>query len=330
MKPKVLHLLDDRSVGGITSTTTCQSNSRLSHEFEFKLVRSSDILPVLKAEKPDIVIFHNPSAWGRLLNLSLVKLYAKKIVIHEHHYSASFERWNVSDLARFRLMLKTAYHLVDQVVAVSEAQESWMQSHRLVSPHKLTAIQQCRMLDDFFQVSSKTIRQPLVLGAYGRFCSQKGFDILLQAMQLISNTDIHLHIGGYGEDEALLRQLAQGQKNVKFWGPVRDVPAFLSACDVVVIPSRWEPWGNVCLEAKAAGKPVIASNVDGLNEQVKGCGILLSSNSPEQLAEAICSIAALPPQALESWGKQGRELVKNSWENYLNSWDLLLKKTLDS
>lgn len=330
MKPKVLHLLDDHRIGGITKATCCLSNSRLSREFEFKLVRSGEAIPVLRAEAPDIVIFHNPSSWRRSLNLAQVKLYARKVIVHEHHYSAEFEKWNVSSLARFRLMLKWSYYLADRVVAVSKAQEDWMRQKTLVSPHKLTVIRQCRMLDRFFEVPQKIIEKPLTLAAYGRFCSQKGFDVLLQAMQLVSDLNIHLLIGGYGEDEAVLKQLAQEQRNIKFCGSIQDVPAFLSACDAVVIPSRWEPWGNVCVEAKAAGKPVLVADVDGLSEQIQGCGILTPPNDPQQLAAAIRSLAALPPETLENWGKAGRESVRNSWESYLEAWDILLKKTLNS
>jgi glycosyltransferase involved in cell wall biosynthesis len=98
------------------------------------------------------------------------------------------------------------------------------------------------------------------LGAYGRFSQQKGFDILIKAMQLVPSNQVQLILGGYGADEAMLKQLAEGMENVRFLGAISDVPSFLSTCDVVIIPSRWEPWGNVCLEAKAAGKPVIDSS----------------------------------------------------------------------
>jgi glycosyltransferase involved in cell wall biosynthesis len=330
MKPRVLQVLDDHSIGGITQTMHYLSKSRLGDEFEFKVARSYEVLSILKTTHPEVVIYRNPCSWRGLLNLSLIKLYTKHLLIHEHHYSAGFETHNVENLARFRTMLKLSYGRADRVVAISEGQQTWMQQNHLVAPKKLTLINQCCVCPENFNVLPKVIRQPLVLGAYGRFSKQKGFDVLLQAFHLVSNLNLQLNLGGYGEDENLLKQLAQGQPNIKFWGTVRDVPAFLSACDVVVIPSRWEPWGNVCVESKASSKPVIVSDVDGLSEQVQDCGILVPSNDPQSLADAIHSIATLPSQTLETWGKNGRESVKNSWESYVSSWELLLRETLNS
>lgn len=330
MKPRILHLLNDHSVGGITATIRSLSNSRLNQVFDFKLIKPDKVLSAVRFERPDVVIFHDPSSWQHLLCLALLKIHGRKVIVHEHHYSAGFEQYNVSDPARFRSMLKLAYHLADQVVAVSHAQEIWMQQNRLVFPKKLTMIRQCRILDDFSTLPFKVIQQPLVLAAYGRFCTQKGFDTLLQAIQLISEVDIILHIGGYGEDEALLKQMAQRQKNITFWDAIHDVPAFLSGADIVVIPSRWEPWGNVCTEAKAAGKPIIASDVDGLSEQVQNCGILVTPDDPMQLANAIRSIATLPAQSLKTWGEAGRESVKDCWNTYLNQWETLLWRIIDS
>jgi glycosyltransferase involved in cell wall biosynthesis len=133
-----------------------------------------------------------------------------------------------------------------------------------------------------------------------------------------------LRIGGYGSQESELKQLAQELDNVEFVGQVNDVPAFLQQCDAVAIPSRWEPWGNVCLEAKAAAKPVIASDIDGLSEQINNCGLLVPPENPQALADAIQSLASLSSQELEMLGKQGRDSGKDAWETYLDRWEKLL------
>jgi glycosyltransferase involved in cell wall biosynthesis len=329
MKPKVFHLLDDCNVGGVTSTINSLFNSRLCKEFDFKLVSLNTDIAMLRTEHPDIVVVHNPSSWRRSLQLIQIKKYAGKVVIHEHHYSAGFEKHNVPNLSRFRAMLKWSYYLADQVVAISQAQSDWMRQNHLVLPQKLILIQQCRVLDAFLNIPVQVIQPPLILAAYGRFCRQKGIDLLLQATQQLADVDFQLHVGGYGEDEANLRRLAQTQKNIKFWGALQDVPAFLAAADIVIIPSRWEPWGNVCIEAKAAGKPLVVADVDGLSEQIQECGILVPPDSPEQLAHAIRRVAAVPSQTLESWGILGRESVRDAWGIYIEAWESLLRKMLN-
>lgn len=331
MKPKIFHVLDDRSMGGITITTRHISNSYLKDDFDSRFVNSKELLPLLQAECPDLVIFHNPSSWRRSLNLALIKLYVPHIIIHEHHYSEGFTQHKVRHLQRFYAMLRWSYHLADRVVAISQGQANWMQKNHLVHPSKLTMINQCPNLDRFLTVPIKVRSSPLTLATYGRFCTQKGFDVLLQAMRLIPDVDIHLNIGGAGAEAKQLYDLAEGTTNIKFWGAIDDsIPTFLSAADVVLIPSRWEPWGNVCIESRAAGKPIIASDIDGLSEQVQNCGLLVPPNDPYLLAAAIRSVSSAPAHQMETWGNNARASVSMAWEIHLDKWRSLLWETLQS
>jgi glycosyltransferase involved in cell wall biosynthesis len=331
MKPKIFHLLDDHSMGGVAATTRHISNSCLKDDFDFRLVSSKGLLPLLQTECPDLVIFRNPSSWRRSLNLAMIKLYVPHVIIHEHHYSEGFTQHNVQHLRRFHAMLRYSYHLADRVVAISQGQANWMQKNHLVHSPKLTMINQCPNLDRFLNIPIKVRASPLILATYGRFCPQKGFDVLLKALRLIPEVNLHLNIGGSGVEAENLYDLAQGATNIKFWGVIDDsLPTFLSAADVVLIPSRWEPWGNVCIEARAAGKPIIASNIDGLPEQVKDCGLLVQPNDPQSLAAAIRAVASAPAHQLETWGHNARTSVSMAWEVYLDQWRSLLLETLQS
>jgi glycosyltransferase involved in cell wall biosynthesis len=333
-KPKIFHLLDDQSTGGITASVRHMASSQLREEFEFQLVRSQNLWPRLQQERPDIIICNNPSSWRRLLPLAMLKRYCPHLIIQEHHYSAEFIRYNVKHRSRFCRMLRWSYHLADRVVAVSQGQANWMAQQRLLPPRKLTQINQCLKLDRLLTVPETQPKERpngLTLATYGRFCPQKGFDILLQAMHLMADVKVHLHIGGAGADREKLQQLAQSAPNIQFWGAIDDcVPAFLAAADVVVIPSRWEPWGNVCVESRAAGKPIIASDVDGLREQVQNCGLLVPPNDPQAIAAAIRTAATLPRRQLQTWGHNARDSVHSAWENHLEQWRSLLWEVLRS
>mgnify|MGYP002776989870 CR=1 FL=1 len=319
MKPRIVHLLDDQNVGGVRRWIQSISDSRLNTQFDFELVRSTEQL-----HKPDLVICHNPSSWKRSLNLLKIKLRGIKLVIDEHHYCEGFESLNVPSLSRFRAMLKWNYGIVDRVASVSQGQSDWMRKYQLVQPSKLSTIPLSTQFDHFLEVPKKQLQKPLILGAYGRFSRQKGFDTLLRAMQQVPASKVQLYLGGYGEDESLLKTLAADLSNVKFWGSVQDVPGFLSACDAIVIPSRWEPGGTVCIEAKAAGKPVIVSSVDGLTEQVQDCGMVVPPDDPVQLAMAIDTFINLAPEQIEAWGNNARNSVRNSWEQHVTAWDTFL------
>ncbi|MBE9009892.1 glycosyltransferase family 4 protein [Pseudanabaenaceae cyanobacterium LEGE 13415] len=328
MKPKIVHLLDDQSVGGVRRWIETISDSRLNSQFEFQPVRSTELFPVLRSQKVALVICHNPSSWKRSLNLIRTKRQGVKLIIVEHHYCEGFEQINVPSVRRFRAMLKWNYGIVDRVASVSQGQSTWIQKHQLIQSTKLATIPLSTQVDPFLEVPKKQLQKPFILGAYGRFSQQKGFDTLLKAMQQISTTDVQLYLGGFGEDESLLRKLATHLPNVKFWGAVRDVRGFLSACDAIVIPSRWEPGGTVCIEAKAAGKPVIVSDVDGLPEQVQNCGIVVPPNDPTPLATAIETISKMPHERIEAWREAARNSVENAWEHYLAEWETFLWKLL--
>jgi glycosyltransferase involved in cell wall biosynthesis len=327
MKPKIYHLIDTQGMGwtgGIKATLTSLENSYLSQKFDFSIAPLSQVSTL--PSKPDVIIVHAPSSWRNLIPLWNLK-FAGKLIINEHHYSAGFEPWNVPAVPRFHRMLKLAYGMCDRVIAVSQGQQQWMLKNRLLPAEKIALIQSSRIIDHFLPVPLKPreIEQPFIIGAYGRFCLQKGFDILIDAVKQLSNRKIIVRIGGGGQEETQLKQLAANCPQIEFVGRIDDVPAFLSQCDAVVIPSRWEPWGNVCLEARAAGKPIIASAVDGLSEQIPGCGILIPPGNPLALAKAIQELVDLPASELAQMGETGKASALNAWDNYLSNWQKLLE-----
>jgi glycosyltransferase involved in cell wall biosynthesis len=117
----------------------------------------------------------------------------------------------------------------------------------------------------------------------GRLTRQKGFDVLLQALRHIPTPTTIL---GEGAERAALERLADGLP-VHLPGWVADPLPALSAAAIMVIPSRWEGFGLVAVEAMAAGVPVIASRVDGLIEVVGDAGILVEPENVSALADAI-------------------------------------------
>jgi glycosyltransferase involved in cell wall biosynthesis len=147
-------------------------------------------------------------------------------------------------------------------------------------------------------------------------------------MQGLRELNIQILIGGYDENEERLRQMVDDDRRIQFVGKLTDVPQFLATCDVSVIPSRWEPWGNVCVESKAAAKPVIVTNVDGLPEQVIDCG-LIAEPTAESLKQAIAQVVHIyktSPQTLLDWGNNCKESVRRAWERYLTEWDKLFEQ----
>ena len=319
---RVMHLVDDDGVGGISTVVDSFMHSCLADTCKQQVIRMHQGRCLFPYYHADVIVLHYASSWGRLAVLLLLRLLnpRARLLLHEHHYTAAVDR-RVSHRVRFHRMLRLTYRLVDAVVAVSRAQGEWMRSRRLVPRIKLRVIPPCRDLDKFMKVPPPVPGKQLVLGAYGRLHRQKGFDLLLQAMRRLPPGNFRLLVGGAGPEEAALKELAESMPHVEFVGGVTNVPAFLECCDVVVVPSRYEPYGLVCLEAKAAGRPVIVADIDGLPEQVDDCGLVVPPGDVEALAGALRSLCEQP---LHLWGCNGRALTFAMWDNYQAAWDELL------
>ena len=82
--------------------------------------------------------------------------------------------------------------------------------------------------------------------------------------------DAQLLLVGDGPDRRALERLAEGLPGVTFAGARTDVPTWLAAADVVVIPSRWEGMALVPLEAMACARSVVATDVNGVRRQRPG------------------------------------------------------------
>lgn len=323
--PTIAHLLDDDRLGGVTGVIA-QQQQRLDRWAHTALVlpTAGRIAPPIAA---DLRIIHFTAGWVKMPFLASLRLRPPRgrTILVEHTYTAAFERHCVPDPARFRAMLRLAYRMVDHVVAVSHGQAAWLREHRLVAPERLSVITQARDLPRLFAVPLPVAGNgPLRLVAYGRFHRQKGFDLAIAAMRALPAGLAHLVIAGYGEDEAALRAAAAGLDNVTFSGRFTDPTALLANADAVLMPSRWEAFGQVAVEARAAGRPLIAAAVDGLPEQITPeAGLLVTPDDPAALAAAIASLAG---RDLAAMGAAGRRTAEGLFERHCAAWDGLLER----
>ncbi len=90
------------------------------------------------------------------------------------------------------------------------------------------------------------------------------------------------------------------------WLSPSEIEAFYQSADIVVVPSRWEGFGLIAVEAMRAGLPVIASRVGGLPEIVEDgvTGLLIP---PEDTAALVNALRDLSYERLSAMGRAGRE-----------------------
>jgi glycosyltransferase involved in cell wall biosynthesis len=153
-------------------------------------------------------------------------------------------------------------------------------------------------------------RAPLVV-CVGRLARQKGQDLLLRAWPAVAARlpGARLALVGDGPEEAALRRAAG--PGVLFAGPADDPRPWYAAADAVVLPSRWEGMALAPLEAMAAGRPVVLTDVGGAREclppgHAPHC--LVPPEDPAALARALLGLLA-DGATRRALGRQARDHV---------------------
>jgi len=155
-----------------------------------------------------------------------------------------------------------------------------------------------RLMPNFTDLTAYPVRDtqasPPVIGALGRLHEQKGFDILVRAAAIMRDRGVpfRLRIAGEGPDRGPLQALITetglgGQADLVGW--VSPPGPFLATLDLFAVPSRYEPFGLVVIEAMAAGVPVVASDLEGPREILEQgrLGFLVDSEDPAKLADRL-------------------------------------------
>ncbi len=173
-----------------------------------------------------------------------------------------------------------------------------------------------------------------ILVFVGNLIREKGIDSLLDALRIIKEEKgILTIILGEGPLKRYLQkrspEVALGQNKIMLKGqvPHDEIPLWMNAADLLILPSLSEGWPTVISEALACGLPVIASAVGGIPEAIKDehYGILVPPSNPAALSQAI--IVGLKRdwdrQALFAYAKD------NSWQQCATRYMEIYRKIID-
>ncbi len=151
------------------------------------------------------------------------------------------------------------------------------------------------------------------LGCIARLSEQKGLTYLIDAMSLLTIKDIRLFIVGEGELREELENKVKEldlQDSVIFLGYRKDIVECINSFDFCVLPSVFEGFGLVAIEAFMNSKTLVATDIPGLNEVVTNKnGVLVPAKDSAALASAIDKLAtdATLRQELASQAKKDYE-----------------------
>jgi len=156
-----------------------------------------------------------------------------------------------------------------------------------------------------------------VIGFLGRFVPEKGIDTLIRAMDVIRHRFPRsvLLIAGSGPEEDRLKQIARFNRRVKVLVNIDRTEPFYRTVNLFVLPSQWEGFPIVLLEAMASGCPVIASDVGGVRELIDHgrTGLIVPPNSVEALSRAIIRLLSSPGLAREL-SENARRVVSSRFD----------------
>jgi len=247
------------------------------------------IIPYLK--KYDIIHVHLFPAlyWVALAKrLSRSKI---KLIFTEHNTNNK----RIIKKGIWRFFDKFVYNEYDRIVSISPEVDTIIKNHLADKSDKFSIINNGIDISQYRYVStydSNNIKDSRIILQVAGFREQKDQSTVIRALQYLPE-NIVVHFVGDGVTRKQCEQLVHDlnlSNRVSFLGVRSDVPKLLNSADVIVMSSHWEGFGLAAVEGMAAYKPVVASDVEGLNEVVKGAGLLFEKGNEKDLSEIIMSL----------------------------------------
>lgn len=211
-----------------------------------------------------------------------------------------------------RQNLAAAYRRLDHVVAVSHQIAQVLRDDVGAAEERISVVANGVRLD---RPTASVRRQETVrLGTVARLTSQKGIDLLLEAVTELEGRGhrVELVIAGTGRDRAALRAAAEGLP-VTFLGEVDDVAPVLADLDVFCLASRAEGLPLALLEAMAAGLPCVATDVGDVRRAVGDAAVVVP---PEDLPAFVAAVEELvvDPVRRQDLGARARSRAEERFD----------------
>ncbi len=229
-------------------------------------------------------------------------------IIHTHHRYPELLAFIISKIIKIKT-ISTAHSILsgknifsfksEMIIAVSNSVKNVLMKNYKVPVEKIVMIN--NFIEPIYETDQKTklnIKSDLgispktkVILYLGRMTKIKGVDTLLDSFNLISKkyNDVFLLLIGSIYDNSLKNILIDLPTQIKLLNPVNNPYPYYSISDIIVLPSRVDPFPYVMLEAGIAKIPFVGSRTGGIEEFIDDNinGLLIEPGSSKQLAEKI-------------------------------------------
>ena len=278
------------------------------------------LIRIIRKEKPDIVHTHTSKAG--ILGRLAAKLINVPFIVHTPHGHVFYGHFGPWRSRIFMWIEKRFAGFTDQMIALTQGEETDYLNLGLCAPGKLCRIHSGVDIEKFQQQPASAVEKKRTLGLdqnhpvvgfVGWLLPVKGPMHLLKAMAAVwpDHADTALVLIGKGDLDSDLRAEALktgANGRVHFLGWRNDIEEIMPLFDILVLPSLNEGMGRVLVEAMAAGKPIVASNVGGIPDLIEHGvnGLLVPPGDENALAAAIRQFISDPEKA-KIMGQRGRE-----------------------
>jgi len=361
MRYKILHIIDSLGLGGAqTIIKGIFDNQQFNTNIYLYALRKNDInieiqhsninihdsmarfsfapLKRLKAiiENEKIEILHCHLFRSQVFGFLLKKRYFPfiKLIFQEHGQVFGSEANNKIEDQLFWLFLQLSKKKVNKFIAVSKATETKLLGYAKINSSKIVVLYNfvnfTKNDNEQKKIPQKKGNTDFNIGYVGRLSKIKGCEFLITALSYL-NFKYKVLIAGDGNEKENLIKISEKngvEMNISFLGYVVDVNTLYNEFDVLVVPSIHESFGISAIEAFFKKVPVIASDIEGLNEIVihKKNGLLFKAKNAKDLADKITQIYTNDKQTQELISNASADVKKYSLDNYLEELSSLYNK----
>lgn len=265
--------------GGIISNEIAQMGYELAvmnMKNGFDIKKALRIVRFLRRKKAAIVNIHGQNPLGKLCSI----LSGAQVVIHTDHGTTLGSP--VKRRSRVVLSNRLLTPFIDHFIAISKGMKKSLQMREKIPEKKISLIYNGVDVNHISKISvdKHKLRRSLgipssvpIVGTIGRLAPEKMYPFLLQSLSDLKKQDVRFTclIVGDGPDRENLQFLVKQmnlQKDIHFLGMRKDAIQLLDLMDVFLLSSGGEAFSITILEAMAKGKPIVAFDVEGVDEAV--------------------------------------------------------------